>query len=201
MPEEKPCPACGGSPPRVVLEIGWNLGPGRRRAPSATRCSARARDAGAPERGRRRLGRARRTRRRRRSAAGPASLQASPSCRSRSSVPRRSAATAAARGSDRPLRRGAEELRAPAERTPSSRADHVLLPEDEPPHRSGDTSPAAALVRRAASWTTANVRPNRSRQVDEIALGFEAKTPLREGLEQTIVWYRSAAPQASSTPR
>jgi GDP-L-fucose synthase len=31
--------------------------------------------------------------------------------------------------------------------------------------------------------------------------GFEAKTPLREGLERTIAWYRSAAPQASSASR
>jgi GDP-L-fucose synthase len=28
--------------------------------------------------------------------------------------------------------------------------------------------------------------------------GFEAQTPLREGLERTIAWYREAAPQASS---
>ena len=31
--------------------------------------------------------------------------------------------------------------------------------------------------------------------------GFEARTPLREGLERTIAWYREAAPQASSARR
>jgi GDP-L-fucose synthase len=31
--------------------------------------------------------------------------------------------------------------------------------------------------------------------------GFEAQTPLREGLERTIAWYRASAPQASSAPR
>ena len=31
--------------------------------------------------------------------------------------------------------------------------------------------------------------------------GFEAQTPLREGLERTIAWYREAAPQASSARR
>jgi GDP-L-fucose synthase len=30
--------------------------------------------------------------------------------------------------------------------------------------------------------------------------GFEAQTPLREGLERTIAWYRASAPQASSAP-
>jgi GDP-L-fucose synthase len=31
--------------------------------------------------------------------------------------------------------------------------------------------------------------------------GFEARTPLREGLERTIAWYRDAVPQASSARR
>ena len=31
--------------------------------------------------------------------------------------------------------------------------------------------------------------------------GFEARTPLREGLERTIAWYREAAPRASSARR
>lgn len=31
--------------------------------------------------------------------------------------------------------------------------------------------------------------------------GFEATTPLREGLEQTIAWYRASAPQASRAAR
>jgi GDP-L-fucose synthase len=31
--------------------------------------------------------------------------------------------------------------------------------------------------------------------------GFEARTPLREGLERTIAWYREALPQASSASR
>jgi len=36
--------------------------------------------------------------------------------------------------------------------------------------------------------------PSRAREL----FGFEARTPLREGLERTIAWYRTSAPQASS---
>ena len=36
--------------------------------------------------------------------------------------------------------------------------------------------------------------PSRARKL----FGFEARTPLREGLERTIAWYRTSAPQASS---
>jgi len=31
--------------------------------------------------------------------------------------------------------------------------------------------------------------------------GFEAKTPLREGIEQMIAWYRASAAQAPSASR
>ncbi|HEY2311082.1 MAG TPA: GDP-L-fucose synthase [Gaiellaceae bacterium] len=54
-------------------------------------------------------------------------------------------------------------------------------------------------------WDTAmpNGQPRRSLDTSRAReqFGFEAHTPLREGLEQTIAWYREAAPQASSTRR
>ena len=51
-------------------------------------------------------------------------------------------------------------------------------------------------------WDTSmpNGQPRRSLDASRAKelFGFEAKTPLREGLERTIAWYREAAPQASS---
>ena len=45
-----------------------------------------------------------------------------------------------------------------------------------------------------------NGQPRRSLDASHARelFGFEARTPLREGLERTIAWYRTAAPQASS---
>ncbi|HEY2741452.1 MAG TPA: GDP-L-fucose synthase [Gaiellaceae bacterium] len=54
-------------------------------------------------------------------------------------------------------------------------------------------------------WDTSmpNGQPRRSLDASRARerFGFEARTPLREGLERTIAWYREAAPQASSAPR
>ena len=54
-------------------------------------------------------------------------------------------------------------------------------------------------------WDTSmpNGQPRRSLDTSRARelFGFEARTPLREGLEQTIAWYREAAPQTSSTRR
>jgi GDP-L-fucose synthase len=54
-------------------------------------------------------------------------------------------------------------------------------------------------------WDTSmpNGQPRRSLDATRARelFGFEAKTPLRTGLEQTIAWYRASAPQASSAPR
>jgi GDP-L-fucose synthase len=51
-------------------------------------------------------------------------------------------------------------------------------------------------------WDTSmpNGQPRRSLDASRAKelFGFEARTPLREGLERTIAWYRTAAPQASS---
>jgi GDP-L-fucose synthase len=46
-----------------------------------------------------------------------------------------------------------------------------------------------------------NGQPRRSLDASRAKelFGFEARTPLREGLERTIAWYRTTAPQASST--
>jgi GDP-L-fucose synthase len=53
-------------------------------------------------------------------------------------------------------------------------------------------------------WDTSmpNGQPRRSLDATRARelFGFEAKTPLREGLERTIAWYRASAPQASSAP-
>ena len=45
-----------------------------------------------------------------------------------------------------------------------------------------------------------NGQPRRSLDISRARelFGFEARTPLREGLERTIAWYREAAPQAPS---
>ncbi len=45
-----------------------------------------------------------------------------------------------------------------------------------------------------------NGQPRRSLDASRAKelFGFEAKTPLREGLERTIAWYREAAPQAAA---
>ncbi len=55
------------------------------------------------------------------------------------------------------------------------------------------------------SWDTSqpNGQPRRSLDTSRARelFGFEARTPLREGLERTIAWYRAAAPQASSARR
>ena len=54
-------------------------------------------------------------------------------------------------------------------------------------------------------WDTSmpNGQPRRSLDASRARelFGFEAKTPLREGLERTIAWYRTAAPQASRASR
>jgi GDP-L-fucose synthase len=54
-------------------------------------------------------------------------------------------------------------------------------------------------------WDTSqpNGQPRRALDTSRARelFGFEARTPLREGLEQTIAWYREAAPQASSASR
>ena len=42
------------------------------------------------------------------------------------------------------------------------------------------------------SKPTANRADSSTRHARARALGFEAKTPLREGLERTVDWYRSA---------
>jgi GDP-L-fucose synthase len=51
-------------------------------------------------------------------------------------------------------------------------------------------------------WDTSKPNGQPRRQLDvsraKELFGFEAKTPLREGLERTIAWYRESAPQASS---
>jgi GDP-L-fucose synthase len=51
-------------------------------------------------------------------------------------------------------------------------------------------------------WDTSmpNGQPRRSLDASRAKelFGFEARTTLREGLEQTIAWYRTAAPQTSS---
>jgi GDP-L-fucose synthase len=51
-------------------------------------------------------------------------------------------------------------------------------------------------------WDTSqpNGQPRRALDTSRARelFGFEARTPLREGLERTIAWYREAAPQASS---
>jgi GDP-L-fucose synthase len=52
-------------------------------------------------------------------------------------------------------------------------------------------------------WDTTmpNGQPRRSLDATRARelFGFEAKTPLRVGLEQTIAWYRASAPQASAS--
>lgn len=53
-----------------------------------------------------------------------------------------------------------------------------------------DTSQPNGQLRRALDTS-------RAREL----FGFEARTPLRQGLERTIAWYREAAPQASSARR
>lgn len=54
-------------------------------------------------------------------------------------------------------------------------------------------------------WDTAmpNGQPRRSLDTSRARelFGFEARTPLREGLERTIAWYRASVPHASSAPR
>ena len=54
-------------------------------------------------------------------------------------------------------------------------------------------------------WDTSqpNGQPRRALDTSRARelFGFEARTPLREGLERTIAWYREAVPQASSTRR
>jgi GDP-L-fucose synthase len=54
-------------------------------------------------------------------------------------------------------------------------------------------------------WDTSqpNGQPRRALDTSRARelFGFEARTPLREGLERTIAWYREAAPQASSASR
>jgi GDP-L-fucose synthase len=54
-------------------------------------------------------------------------------------------------------------------------------------------------------WDTSmpNGQPRRSLDATRARelFGFEAKTPLREGVEQMIAWYRTSAPQASSASR
>ena len=54
-------------------------------------------------------------------------------------------------------------------------------------------------------WDTSqpNGQPRRALDTSRARelFGFEARTPLREGLERTIAWYREAAPQASSARR
>ncbi|TML77687.1 MAG: GDP-L-fucose synthase [Actinobacteria bacterium] len=51
-------------------------------------------------------------------------------------------------------------------------------------------------------WDTSqpNGQPRRSLDASRAKelFGFEARTPLREGLERTIAWYRASAPQAST---
>ncbi len=51
-------------------------------------------------------------------------------------------------------------------------------------------------------WDTSRPNGQPRRQLDvsraKELFGFEAQTPLREGLERTIEWYRSSVPQASS---
>jgi GDP-L-fucose synthase len=53
-------------------------------------------------------------------------------------------------------------------------------------------------------WDTSmpNGQPRRSLDASRARelFGFEARTPLREGLERTIAWYRASTPQASSAP-
>jgi GDP-L-fucose synthase len=55
------------------------------------------------------------------------------------------------------------------------------------------------------SWDTSqpNGQPRRSLDTSRARelFGFEAGTPLREGLERTIAWYRASAPQAPSARR
>jgi GDP-L-fucose synthase len=55
------------------------------------------------------------------------------------------------------------------------------------------------------SWDTSqpNGQPRRSLDTSRARelFGFEARTPLREGLERTIAWYRATAPQAPSARR
>ena len=55
------------------------------------------------------------------------------------------------------------------------------------------------------SWDTSqpNGQPRRSLDTSRARelFGFEARTPLREGLERTIAWYRAAVPQAPSARR
>ncbi len=54
-------------------------------------------------------------------------------------------------------------------------------------------------------WDTSrpNGQPRRALDTSRARelFGFDARTPLREGLERTIAWYREAAPQASSARR
>jgi GDP-L-fucose synthase len=54
-------------------------------------------------------------------------------------------------------------------------------------------------------WDTSqpNGQPRRALDTSRARelFGFEARTPLREGLERTIAWYREAVPQASSASR
>jgi GDP-L-fucose synthase len=54
-------------------------------------------------------------------------------------------------------------------------------------------------------WDTSqpNGQPRRALDTSRARelFGFEAQTPLRDGLERTIAWYREAAPQASSASR
>jgi GDP-L-fucose synthase len=54
-------------------------------------------------------------------------------------------------------------------------------------------------------WDTSrpNGQPRRRLDVSRAKelFGFEARTPLREGLERTIAWYRSSVPQASTARR
>ena len=54
-------------------------------------------------------------------------------------------------------------------------------------------------------WDTSmpNGQPRRSLDASRAKelFGFEARTPLREGLERTIAWYRQSAPHASSARR
>jgi GDP-L-fucose synthase len=54
-------------------------------------------------------------------------------------------------------------------------------------------------------WDTSqpNGQPRRALDTSRARelFGFEARTPLREGLERTIAWYREAAPQASGARR
>ena len=54
-------------------------------------------------------------------------------------------------------------------------------------------------------WDTSQPNGQPRRRLDTSRarelFGFEARTPLREGLERTIAWYRAAAPQTSERAR